>query len=219
MWAYPMDRGRHVIRVMVLKDHSGLIRKSWDGVSWCGKSELEDSVQWSRGDVDLDLDIALAVGTRQTYSACVCRPELKAQGGYTLKSSGSLTCSVIHTQHKDVQRQHIFSFQKQLSISSSAHANCGNGGDAKAHIPHPSETHDSSPPYFKETKDVSRAPLEKQPFNRMWLGCFHGNSSFFTLWYFQKMAISFGLLMLLPFVVCIHTHTEVVWVKKKNNVK
>lgn len=139
------------------------------------------AVQWPRGDIDLYLVTALAVGTRQTYSACVCRPELKAQGGYILRSLYSLTYSIIHTQHKDVQWQHIFSFKKQLSISSLAQASCWNGRDAKAHIPHSSHTHDSSPPYFKETKDVSRAPLEKQPFNRMWLCCFHGNSSFFYI--------------------------------------
>ena len=50
---------------------------------------------------------------------------------------------------------------EQLNVSLSAHANCPSGGDGKSHIPHFSDTHDPSPPKFKETKDVSRTPLEK----------------------------------------------------------
>lgn len=105
-----------------------------------------------------DQSYGLEVGTRHTYSTCVCRLALKAQGGYTLKSSGFLT---------DVQKQNIFSFKTQLSLSSSAHANCRNGGDAKAHIPHSSDTHDSSPPYLKKQK-MSQGLLWK---NNHSIGC------------------------------------------------
>lgn len=51
--------------------------------------------------------------------------------------------------------------KKQLNISISADASFLNGSDGKSHIPHFSDTHDPSPPNFKETNHVSETPLEK----------------------------------------------------------
>lgn len=165
----------------------------------------------NRADTDGDSGEPREVAPHPQHRGMWAWSENSTQAGCHLKSVGSLTSPLLRTMTSMMYiKQTIFPFKNILHFSTSCHSPLENsysnysgvkrswGRSCWIHFsrrmpapctammenptsPHFSDTQWPISTQFQRNKRCLKDSFGKITINRMWLGCFHGNSSFFKL--------------------------------------